>query len=161
MNPKSILRRLRLFSNSALMLSLALVLLPFRAPAQGLTLPGATATIYTGGTNKAMALTTNALFRMDVPKATDLAIWANYKFLNAPGSADDTAIRLELFRDINGALRESNRWAVVYLPGNSTTPSANVTNITVGSVGYVWGRVTNTGTNSHATNLTIYYTGKR
>lgn len=121
---------------------------------------GATTAI-SGGTNKAMALTTNAFIRLDVPRQSGIALYCQYKFLNAPGSADATSIRIDLFRGIDATARETNKWTSWTVAGNSTTVQSEVTNITVGDIPYLWAQVCNVGTNSHATNLYLLYSGKK
>ena len=93
----------RLFRLCAVGLTVAtLTAIVPQAGAQGLRYSGAQTTSYTGGTNKVMALTTNAFFSIDVPRTAEtVAISVDYKFLNAPGSGDATSLRLDLFRGID------------------------------------------------------------
>jgi len=113
---------------------------------------------YNGGTNKAMALTTNAYFTIDVPKAgTDLALFVNYKFLNAPGAGDRTGIDLQLFRGIDSGIFETNAYLTWTITGNSTTPAASILTTNVAAIPYLRGRFINYSTNAHATNILVYY----
>lgn len=118
---------------------------------------GAQATDYTGGTNKAMALTTNAFFRIDVPRSEQLALFTSYKFLNAPGAGDRTSIGIRFFRGIDSGSYETNSWFEWTVAGNSTTPVGEVTNITVNGIGYLRAQIINYGTNAHATNVVFQY----
>lgn len=145
------------------LIAAAFVLTTAALKAQPLVYSGAQATTYTAGTNKAMALTTNAFFTIDVPRAdsTQVALLANYSFLNAPGAGDATSITIDFFRGIDSGSYETNAWFSWVVPGNSTTPASQVTNINVGAVGYLRARVKNFSTNAHATNILIQYGFRR
>lgn len=126
--------------------------------AQGLRYSGANTTSYRAGTNKVMALTTNAFFSIDVPRTAEtVAISVDYKFLNAPGAGDATSLRLDLFRGIDSGRYESNIWQSITIPGNSTTAISTNFSLTVGAIGYLRGRLCNLGTNAHGTNVLVEY----
>lgn len=141
------------------LLSAAIVCFAVSASAQ-LTWVGPTATSYTGGTNKAMAVTTNAFFTIDVPRSTDLALYCNYSFLNAPGAGDANSISIDFFRGLAPGAYETNAWFTWVVAGNSTTPRAEATNITVAGIPYLRARIKNFSTNSHATNILVQYGSK-
>lgn len=118
---------------------------------------GAQATTYTAGTNKAMALTTNAYFTIDVPRSEQVALFCDFKFLNAPGAGDATYIDIDFFRGIDSGSYETNSWFTWRVPGNSTTPASQATNITLNGIGYLRARIKNFSTNAHATNVLVQY----
>jgi len=122
---------------------------------------GGQATTYNAGTNKAMALTTNAYFQVDVPRSEEVSLLCNYKFLNAPSGGDLNAIRIDFYRGIDPGKWETNVWRSWTVAGNSTTPSCDMTNLSVAGVPYLRARIANVGTNSHATNILVLYGSKR
>ena len=142
-----------------IILIVALFSITFTSDAQWIAKwSGAQTTSYTGGTNKAMAVTTNAYFTIDVPKAGgDLALFCNYKFLNAPGAGDATGISLQLFRGIDSGIWETNAYLTWTIAGNSTTPASSILTTNVAGIPYLRARFINYSTNSHATNLLVYY----
>jgi hypothetical protein len=118
------------------------------------------ATPYSGGTNKATALSTNAYFVIPVPRSDNVALFCDFKFLNAPGAGDATTITIDFFRGFDGPAYETNIWQSWVVPGNSTTPASQMTNLVVAHVPYLRGRIRNFSTNSHATNITVAYSYK-
>ena len=118
---------------------------------------GAQTTAYTGGTNKAVALSTNTLFNIDVPKSENVTFYCAYKYLNAPGAGDVNQIRLDLYRGIDSGVYETNIWQSLTIPGNSTTSTAWQTNLALGAVGYLRASIVNVSTNAHATNVVFKY----
>lgn len=149
----------RLFRLCAVGLTVAtLTAIVPQSEAQGLRYSGANTTSYSAGTNKVMALTTNAFFTIDVPRTAEtVAISVDYKFLNAPGAGDATSLRLDLFRGIDSGRYESNIWQSITIPGNSTTAISTNFSLTVGAIGYLRGRLCNLGTNAHGTNVLVEY----
>jgi hypothetical protein len=118
------------------------------------------ATPYSGGTNKATALSTNTYFVIPTTRSDNVALFCDFKFLNAPGAGDATTITIDFFRGFDGPAYETNIWQSWVVPGNSTTPASQMTNLVVAHVPYLRGRIRNFSTNSHATNITVAYSYK-
>jgi len=140
--------------------ALAIVAMALSASAQNFrAYSGAQATSYVGGTNKAMALTTNAFFTIDVPKAEYVSLFADFKYLNAVGSGDVNGLRIDLYRGIDSATFETNAWTtwVITAGTTTTTPNSQMTNINVGGVGFLRAKIANVSTNAHGTNITVSY----
>lgn len=157
MKPTAILRRLYRLCAVGLTVATISAIAP-RAAGQELRYSNAQATSYTAGTNKVMALTTNAFFPIDVPPSAEaIMISVDYKFLNAPGAGDATSLRMDLFRGIDSGRYESNIWQSITIPGNSTTAVSTNFSLTVGAVAYLRGRLCNLSTNAHGTNVLVEY----
>ena len=140
---------------------LLLTILPARAQ-QGIGYSGSTTQqILSGGTNKAVALSTNWIPQIDLSRQEFAALFCNYSFLNAPAGGDSPNIRIDFFRGITAGTFETNAWFSWTVPGNSTTAAAQATNINVGSIPFLRARVANVGTNAHATNLSLTLNWKR
>lgn len=127
------------------------------AQAQTLPIPGQYSTIIGGGTNKAMALTTNAYFEVSSEGATDVAFFIDFKYLNAVGAGDVNRLDMEVFRGIGGGIYESNVWQTISFAAASTTTTARstVTNLSLAGIPAIRCRFLNLSTNSHATNITV------
>ena len=133
-------------------------------PNATLPTPGSAVTVggYSGGTNKAVAVSTNGYFTIGVAENTELFLFANFKYLNAVGAGDVNRLDLQLYRGIDGNTFESNVWQTLVFTANATTTTANSfgTNVTVAGIPYLRGRFINVSTNSHATNLLLQARGK-
>ena len=138
--------------------ALTLAALAPRAEAQNLRYSGAQATTYTAGTNRVLAVSTNAFFSIDAPRTAEaISLSVDYKFHAAPGAGDTTFIYLDLFRGIDSGRYESNTWQRIQLNGNSTTPVSTNFSLTIGAVGYLRGRFVNLSTNALATDVLVEY----
>ncbi len=144
---------------TAAMAVTALAILPAAAADVDATLPvpGSTTTIISGGTNKAVALSTNSYFYISNPDATDLAFFIDFKYLNAVGSGDVNRLVMEVFRGIDGSTFESNVWQTISFAAATTTTTARstVTNLSLAAIPNIRCRFLNLSTNSHATNITV------
>lgn len=137
--------------------TIALCVVVFALCAQTVPIPGNYSTIIGGGTNKAVAVSTNAYFEINCESATDLAVAINFSYLNAVGAGDVNRLDLELFRGIGGGIFESNVWQTLGFSAaaTTTTPRCTVTNWSVAGIPALRCRWLNVSTNAHATNITV------
>lgn len=151
-----------LFTISVAVIAIVASMFAPTAQAQTVAIPGQYVSVFGGGTNKAMALTTNAFFEIQSEAATDVAFFINFKYLNAVGAGDVNRIDMEVFRGIGGGIYESNVWQTISFAANTTTTTAasTCTNLVFAGIPAVRCRFLNLSTNSHATNLTVLYRPK-
>jgi hypothetical protein len=139
---------------------LALVLLPTLARAQ-VVFYGPT-TIIDGGTNNVAATATNTYaLRIDVPRATDLALYLSAK----PLTTNIVTLAFSLQRSLDGVTADSTLPGVITLTGttNSASPTRVnlVTNIATGGIPYYFLTAVGNTEGVAATNLTVSYGFKR
>ena len=119
---------------------------------------------YSGTTTNAriLSVSTNSYFTIGVSEQTELAMFMNFKYLNAVGAGDVNRIDLQLYRGVDASKFESNVWQTLTFVANATTTTANasMTNITVAGIPYLRGRFVNVSTNAHATNVLFQVRGK-
>ena len=116
---------------------------------------------YSGTTAKIVAVSTNSYFTVGVSEQTELAMFINFKYLNAPGAGDVNRIDLQLYRGIDATKFETNVWqTLTFVAGSTTAANSSMTNITVAGIPYLRGRFINVSTNSHATNVLFQVRGK-
>jgi hypothetical protein len=118
--------------------------------------------VLNAGTNKVVALSTNGFYSIDVPKAEQVVLFADVKYLNAVGAGDVNGLRVDIFRGVSSGIYESNVWATWTIQANATTTTANsqMTNFNVAATPYLRFRIANVSTNAHATNVLFRYTFK-
>jgi hypothetical protein len=114
-------------------------------------------TLLNGGTNRVLAVSTNSLLTIAVPKSEELTLYIDYKYLNAPGAGDATSLSIPFYRGMDGGGYETTAWFTWVPAGNTTTSNTVVTNITVASISALQCRLINYSTNAHATNITFKY----
>jgi hypothetical protein len=114
-------------------------------------------TLLNGGTNRVLAVSTNSLLTIAVPKSEELTLYIEYKYHAAPGAGDPTSLSIPVYRGIDGGGYESTAWFTWVPAGNSTTTNIVVTNITVSSISALQCRLINYGTNAIATNVFFKY----
>jgi hypothetical protein len=113
-------------------------------------------TLFDGGTNKVLGNVTNDYAhtkRIDVPKATEVAITVTYVY----SAASSGGLRLDLKPGTGSTTGASNTVTSLVFPGNGTTPVSYTTNISVGAIPYFYAVLANTNASIFATNLTITY----
>jgi hypothetical protein len=132
------------------------------ASAQNVPVPGDAVTLIGGGTNKVLSVSTSQWYKISSSAFTDVALFADVKYLNAVGSGDVNALRVDIQRGVDANTFESNIWQSITFAANATTTTANstCTNLSLSAIPYVRIRFANVSTNAHVTNLIVKYRPK-